>query len=154
MKPWNGWRHCHYRVLREITGAEAARCQLAFFLCVGVFTQTAFALASPHLRAVLAARLFFRRCEWTLSRSLAPVEPESPAWRRIFHRPTLGDESAGFLQLIGVFGKELAAVSKPASSVVGGQGGPFAGRGVRVPSRTCQNVIQTTYICMGSGTFI
>lgn len=101
-----------------------------FFVSVGVFTQTAFTLASPHLHAVLAARLaetlFSRRREWLLSRSLAQAEPESPAWRRVFSRPTSGDESAGFLPLIGVFGEELAAVSKPASLAVDRRGGPFA----------------------------
>lgn len=95
---------------------------LFFCACVGVFTQTAFTLASPHLHAILAARLlealFLRRCE-----VVSAGGARDPAWRRIFNRPTPGDESAGFRQLIGVFGGELAAVPKPASSVVGRPGG-------------------------------
>lgn len=126
-----------------------------FFVCVGVFTQTAFTLASPHLHATLAARrietLFLRRCERILSRSLAQAEPESPAWRQIFNRPTSAAESAGFLQLIGVLGEELAAVSKSSSSRSIVQRArsllrlsvplktAAAAAAVCVPSRTCQD---------------
>lgn len=126
-----------------------------FFVCVGVFTQTAFTLASPHLHAILAARrietLFLRRCERILSRSLAQAEPESPAWRRIFNRPASADESAAFLQLIGVLGEELAAVSKSSSSRSIVQWArpllrlsvplqTVAAAAACVPSRMCQNV--------------
>lgn len=44
------------------------------------------------------------------------MHPGSTAWRRIYNRPTSGDESAGFPQLIGVVREELAGVSKPPPS--------------------------------------
>lgn len=74
-------------------------------LCAWECLRRQLSLQHRHICAALAARLTERLfLRWIPSRWVAWAEPESPAWRRMGDRPTSGDESAAFLQLIGAGG--------------------------------------------------